>query len=171
MQEELLESFLQNIACEDRPLYQDLAQYLSELGYHPRKQKLSITFKHGLHNKQIAKMGLRGGNAAAPFFALRFSACKSYTERFAVIVREAVQNPNHRPMCRNGCNLCSGELSSHVYQFVFPDGERKMHCGAYALMIPDITEADVAEIKKLLQEEHAYLMLHEAVAPKQESKR
>jgi len=41
--------------------------------------------------------------------------------------------------------------------------ERKSHCGAAALEIPNLTADDINEIKKLIREEHGYLIKHEAV--------
>lgn len=38
----------------------------------------------------------------------------------------------------------------------------KYHCGASALEIPDVKAEDILEIKRLLKEEHIYLMKNEA---------
>ncbi|MCK5129950.1 MAG: hypothetical protein KAQ68_08865 [Clostridiales bacterium] len=49
-----------------------------------------------------------------------------------------------------------------MYTYILPDGKVKYHCGTSALEIPDITADDIGEIKKLLKEEHVYLMKHQA---------
>ena len=163
-QEELINSFLSEIADETKPLYQDIAMYLSELGYNPQKQRAYIVFKHDhLHNKQIAKMGINK-KELTPYFSLRFSACKEYSEKFADLVKTAVSKENfQKANCLNNeCVFCAGEAITHVYSYTFPDGETKFHCGAYTIEIPDITPNDIAEIKKLIYEEHKYLLKHQA---------
>ncbi len=162
----LIHSFLLQCTDECAPIYREIIQYLGELGYHPHKDKANLSFKHDLHNKQIAKMGIRANkkNGPSPFFALRFSACRGYSQRFTDIVGAYIaQYPARGARCTsNGCNFCAGEADTHVYTYTFPNGEIQSHCGAYAVTIPGITIADIAEIKKLIQEEHEYLLKHEA---------
>jgi len=162
-QEELIESFLSLVDDDSRPLYREIILYLSELGYNPHKQRSYIVFKHDLHNKQMAKTGKRINKALDVFFALRFSACRGYSQRFADIVREAIVKNRYRAAgcIDDGCDFCAGEAGTHVYAYTFPDGE-KTHCGAVALEIPGITADDMAEIKKLIKEEHDYLLRYEA---------
>lgn len=163
-QEELVTSFLSMLGDEARPLYQDVIMYLSELGYNPNKEKSNISFKHDLHNKQIAKIGVKRNKEHSPFFALRFSACRGYSQKFIGIVTEYITKyPTRAARCiNNGCNFCSGEANTHVYTYIHPDGESKTHCGAYSVEIPNITSDDIGEIKKLIKEEHEYLLKHEA---------
>ncbi len=163
-QEELVNSFLSALGDEIRPLYHEIMIYLSELGYNPKKEKASISFKHDLHNKQMAKMGFKRNKEHNPFFALRFSACRGYSQRFADIASaNIIKFPSKVPGCIvNDCNYCSGEPDTHIYTHTFPNGESKSHCGAYALEIPDITADDIGEIKKLIKEEHKYLLKNEA---------
>lgn len=163
-QEELVNSFLSALGDEIRPLYHEIIMYLSELGYNPKKEKSSISFKHDLHNKQMAKMGFKGNKEHNPFFSLRFSACREYSQRFAnIISANIIKNPSKIPRCiANNCNYCSGESDTHIYTYTFLNGERRAHCGAYALEIPDITAEDIGEIKKLIKDEHNYLLKYEA---------
>ncbi len=166
-QEELINSFLSVVGDQIKPLYQEIIIYLSELGYNPQKQRSYIIFKHDLHNKQMAKTGIGINKDKSPFFALRFSACRGYSQRFTNIVSKAVDRDNFRKaLCLdNGCNYCGGEADTHVYTYEFPDGESRSHCGAVALEIPNVTADDISEIKKLIREEHAYLLKHEAGIP------
>lgn len=163
-QEDLINSYLLVVGDEIRPLYHEIINCLSELGYNPQRDKSNISFKHDLHNKQIVKMGIKKNKELSPFVALRFSACNGYSQRFAEIVSAAIiKNPSKVPGCiSSNCNFCAGEPDSHIYTYTFPDGKRKSHCGAYALEIPDITTDDMSEIKKLIKEEHEYLLEHEA---------
>ena len=161
-QEELINSFLSMAGDEGRPLYHEIINCLSELGYNPKKEKTNISFKHDLHNKQIAKMGIKKSKEIS--LALRFSACKGYSQRFTDIVSAAIiKSPSKVPGCiSDNCSYCGGEPNTHVYTYTFPDGACKSHCGAYALEIPNITADDLDEIKKLIKEEHEYLLKHEA---------
>ncbi|MHB1462137.1 MAG: hypothetical protein ACYC1M_12705 [Armatimonadota bacterium] len=165
-QEELVTAYLSQFGDDISSIYHDIIMHLSELGYNPKKEKTSISFKHDLHNKQIAKMGTRVSKSKeiSPMFALRFSACRGYSQRFTDIVSAAIiKYPSKAPGCVDGnCHYCAGEPTTHVYTCTFPDGETKSHCGAYALEIPDITTDDICEIKRLIKEEHEYLMKHEA---------
>ena len=162
-QEELLNSFLSTLGDELGGVYREIADYLSELGYNPRKEHSSLSFKHTKHNKQIAKMGTRNDKIRSPFFALRFSACRGYSERFADVVREnIVKYPKKSANCIvDTCGWCAGKPGTHVYTYKFPDGETRSHCGAYALEIPFVARGDVDEIKKLINEEHEYLLKNE----------
>jgi NRPS condensation-like uncharacterized protein len=163
-QEELVNEFLSRLGDKIRPVYQDIIMYLSEIGYNPHKQRSYIIFKHDLHNKQMAKTGIRINIDKSPFLALRFSACRGYSQRFADIVMAAVaeQNFSEAQCMYNRCDFCKGAAATHVYTYTFPDGESKSHCGAVALEIVNITADDMGEIKKLIKEEHEYLLKHEA---------
>lgn len=161
-QEELIHTFISLIRDEDKPLYQDIILYLSELGYSPTKEKSNISFKHDLHNKQIAKIGIKK-KEAVPYFALRFSACRNYPKKYdSILSAYADKYPSRVARCINdGCNYCSGDAGTHVYECMSRSGERKAYCGAYAVEIQDIKADNIEEIKKLIKEEHEYLIKHE----------
>lgn len=162
-QEELINSFLVELDDELAAVYREIILYLSELGYNPYKAKNAISFKCDLHNKQIAKMGMRSGKNYTPFFSLRFSACRDYPQRFKDAEAAYIQkSANHIAMCPEGkCFFCAGEPQAHTYTRVLPTGELEFYCGAYAVEIPNITPQDIAGIKNLIQEEHAYLVENE----------
>lgn len=162
-QKELINLFLSEISDGVRPLYQEIITYLSELGYNPQKTKSYMSFKHDLHTKQMAKIGIKD-REQMPFLALRFSACQGYSKKFADVIGAFIVKYPARAACciDGGCRFCAGEPETHVYTYTFPDGISKSHCGAYALEIPDISADDIAEIKKLIKEEHKYLLKHQA---------
>jgi hypothetical protein len=163
-QEELVNTFLSDNMNEQTHLYREIAVYLSEIGYNPKKQRSSIVFNHDKHNKQIAKFGIVRTKDKSPYFALRFAACKGYSGRFAELVsavmeKEECQTAN----CIAGkCDYCQGEPVSHVYVHTNAAGETITRCGASPITITDLTEGDIDEIKKLIWEQHVYLMKHEA---------
>lgn len=163
-QKELIDSFLRTLDAEDKSVYRDIIVYLSELGYNPKKERSHISFKHSRHNKQIAKIGIRNKKELSHFFALRFSACNDYSQKFAEVVRTNIEKyPSKTPGCiGNSCDYCAGEPDTHIYSYTYPDGEKKAHCGASALEIPNICADDSNEIKQLIKEEHEYLLKYEA---------
>ena len=169
-QEELVNSYLSQFGNEIKSLYQDIILFLSELGYYPKKAGSSISFTNDIHNKQIAKIGtnIRKNQAPSPWFSLRFSACSDYSQRFAKIVRDTIvkvtaNNPYRLARCTTGeCNDCKGEADSHIYTSTLPNGEQIASCGVYGIKIPNISAGDINEIKKLIKEEHEYLIKHEA---------
>jgi len=170
-QKELKTLFLQTVDDAQRELFLQLMDCLEGFGYYSQKERSNLSFKHGLHNKQIAKMGIRKGKEPQPFFALRFSACRGYSQRFTDIVETAIiKYPHKTPRCiSNGCDYCAGAPDTHIYTRIFPGGEHKSHCGAYALEIPNLSAKDIDEIKKLIKEENDYLLRHEAQKNESES--
>lgn len=163
-QQEMIELYLSQLESEEQAIYREIIVYLSELGYNPKKEGLRISFKHDLHRKQIAKIGMSKGKQPRPIFMLRFSACQDYSKKFKDIVNKAVSkdNFNESRCIYNNCDWCAGDAKSHVYIGESSDGTLKFHCGSSALEIPDIKAEDILEIKRLLKEEHTYLMKNEA---------
>ena len=101
----------------------------------------------------------------SPYFALRFSACKGYSQKIENIVRAYIEkNPDRLfPHCEDGkCVFRADGDRTPFYEYAYPDGEVKSFCGGFALVIPDITSDDIDEIKRLIREEHEYLMGHGA---------
>ena len=154
-QQECIRSFLAALGEDTQPLYLDIITCLTDLGYYPAKVRANLSFKHGLHNKQIAKIG---------FLALRFSACRNYSEKIAAITAAYMEKyPKRIALCMDGgCSFCKGEPETHVYYMQSGDTDRA-HCGAYAIELRGVSADDADEIKRLIQEEHAYLLEHEAI--------
>ena len=162
--EELIEAFLPSPGEEIRPVCRELTAYLAGLGCYPRKEKSGVSFKRDPRNKQMAKTGFGRGKTPAPFFALRFSACRGYSHRFADIVNAAIAKyPARVARCTaGGCDFCAGDPETHVYIGTSPDGETKHLCGANALAIHNLSADDIEEIKRLIAEENAYLLKYQA---------
>ena len=163
-QQALTEAYLTQLPDELATTYRALMDYLSEVGYMPYKEKSAITYKCADHNKQLAKFGFANTKARTPFFALRFSACRDYSARIAdIVAAQIAKYPGKYACCTRGeCNFCAGEPSTRVYTHVTNDGEIKTYCGAQALKIPDVTQGDIDELKRMIWQEHAYLMRHQA---------
>jgi hypothetical protein len=151
-QEELVNSFLSELGDELKPLYQEIAEYLSGLGYCPRKQRTYIVFKHNLYTSEMAKMGFTWTKDHSPYFALKFSACKGYSQRFADIVKDYIQkNPGRLfPHCEDGkCVFRPDGDRFPFYEYSYSNGEVGSFCGSKALVIPNIIPEDIDEIKKV----------------------
>ena len=163
-QEELVSKFLMDNKNDQTHLYREIAVYLSEIGYNPKKQRSSIVFNHDAHNKQIAKFGIVRTKDKSPYFALRFAACKGYSERFTNLVNAVMEKDENKTAgCVAGkCDYCRGEPYTHVYIYTNASGETITRCGASPITIPDLSERDLDDIKRFIWEQHVYLMKHEA---------
>ena len=163
-QADLVNTFLSDNTNEQTPLFYEIALYLSEIGYNPRKQRSSIVFNHDSHNKQIAKLGIARTKDKSPYFALRFAASTGYSKRFVDLVIAAVeQNGNQGAGCIiDNCNFCQGEPITHVYMNKRATGEAVTRCGTSPITIPNLSKRDIKDIKRLIWEQHVYLMKHEA---------
>ncbi len=157
--EKHIDGFYTRISDEEKAVYQPIIGLLLELGYMPIKKQTKgyiLSFSNLAHNRVLARFGVREGSAKA-FFGLRFSACTDYSDKFARVVRDRLRSGNSRPAKCGECGFCKGE--KFVYTYRFPDGETKAACGAFVLeIIPNVTTADLDEIKRLIAEQHAYFM-------------
>lgn len=156
----IAETFLSMLSADERLIYEPIIAHLLELGYRPQKQSVRgyvVSFKHTLHDRQIAKIGIRGKKPAV-FFALRFSACAGYSQRFVDVVRDIVLASDQYVVRCDTCRLCKGDR--HMYTYELPNGEIASRCGAYAYEIPGVTLEDVDEIKRLIKEQHEYFMAY-----------
>ena len=158
-----VETFLSMLNDSDLIIYRQLIEFLYEHGYIPqhksRTKGLVISFSNLEHNRVIANMGVREGSAE-PFFGLRFSSCRDYSQKFADVIRDRFLSSNNRLAKCSQCKFCKGD--KFVYTYNFQDGDNKAACGAFILEIPNITEDDIEEIKRLFEEQHKYFMKHYA---------
>lgn len=161
-QTEMIEAFLARLEPELAGVYRELILHLSHLGYGPKKQRENIVFHCPWHRKQIVKIGF--DKTGRPFFGLRFSACRGYSPRFEKIVEETVSGKGYREArcATGGEDFCKGPPEQRLYTCTMPNGETRYSCGAKALAIPDLSPADLPEIKSLMEEEHRFLMEYEA---------
>ena len=124
-QQELINTFLSLLDDEIKTYYHELILYLSEFGYHPHKQRSFIVFKHDMHNKQIAKIGIKKNKEQTPFFALRFSACQGYSQKFSDIVSAVIVK---YPARVAQCSLLRRSLPPSPYRDHEPRPIRRRPC-------------------------------------------
>jgi hypothetical protein len=80
-QKSLIAELVSLLPEREKIVYTAITDYLVELGYIPRKQKVQdfiLSFKHNANEKVIAKMGIR----KQAFISIRFFACKSVSQKY-----------------------------------------------------------------------------------------
>ncbi len=150
----------------------NITDCLTELGYVPQRQKVQgyvLSFHNRQVNQTIAKIGVRGGKVSAPFFSIKFYACKSPPEKFLKAVQRAVSLSQGQYKCC-GCNLCGAALEERGYLLTYPDGSDFVRCGAYAVEIPGLAPEDIGGFNSLLAEQHAYFQARHPSATAEGSK-
>ena len=171
-QKALIQTLINSISGEEKFVYKAITDYLTELGYIPQKQQVSdfvVSFKHKENGKVISKMGIRKQNA---FVSIRFFACKVVSEKFMDALRKDIESRNRQytsplpiipdtaSMVKNKCGYC-GDICTgggYGYYYKFSDGDIISRCGAYPIVIPDIEENDIDEIKRVILEQHNYFL-------------
>ena len=154
---------------EDKFMCQQVADFLMELGYVPQKQKVQgnvLSFKLNKTNKVIAKIGIRNGTNQRAFFSVKFFACKSVPKKYIDALQYEIDSHNgqySRPIRsineKNRCGYCGTCTGGGLgYYFVYPNGKEVLRCGAYPIIIPDLTPNDIDEMKSLLLEQHKYFL-------------
>ena len=181
-QQSLIDDFLNVLSEDDRYDFENVINSIVELGYIPQKQKVRdfvLSFKHNQNGKIIAKVGIRKQKG---FLSIKFFACKNVPEKYIKSLRneadlneERAKNnekpvssgpvPDRNPIpsntimknCTVGvCSVCTGGRMRYYYQY--PDGKEIFRCGAYPVLLPDIAENDIEDIKRLISEQHNYFL-------------
>ncbi|MCL2203252.1 MAG: hypothetical protein FWB88_04875 [Defluviitaleaceae bacterium] len=158
--EKNISEFMGMICDEEKTVYKPIMDFLIELEYTPIKKRTKgfiLSFSNLSHNRVMARFGIREGSTDS-FFGLRFSACTDYSDKFSNVIRERIESKNNRLAKCNSCKYCKGD--KFVYTYKFQNGETKAACGAFMLDIPQVTLDNIAEIKKLIKEQHDYFMKH-----------
>jgi len=169
-QESLIAELIASLPEGQEIVYQNITDYLLELGYIPQKQQVKdfiISFKHNTNGKVIAKIGVRKQNA---FISIRFFACKSVSQKYTDALHHELMSRNGQysspthvnpiGMITNKCgycgDICTGGGLGYYYQY--PDGKEVSRCGAYPIIIPNVDETDVDEMKAVILEQHNYFL-------------
>lgn len=163
--EKNINEFNEMICAEEKSVYKPIMEYLTELNYTPIKKRTKgfiLSFTNLEHNRVMARFGIREGSLNS-FFGLRFSACNTYSDKFANVIRERIESKNNRLAKCDSCKYCKG--NKFVYVYKFPNGETKAACGAFMLDIPNVKMEDIDEIKKLIKEQHEYFMKYALYTP------
>ena len=168
----LINELIEYLPATEKPIHREIANYFAELGYIPQKQKVRdfvLSFKHKESGKVISKMGFRGQKG---FVSVRFFACKNVSEKYIDALRKDIEyrdgqytakltsNSNISGMLTNKCGYCGDVCTGGGlgYYYKYNDDKIVSRCGAYPIIIPDIKEHDVEELKRVILEQHNYFL-------------
>jgi len=181
-QKELIDELVDKLSENEKQVFKEIIDYIINLGYIPQKQSVNdfiLSFKHAINNKVIAKIGFRKQKG---FISIKFFACENVPDKYIMALRDeadlneerAIKNgkpassgpvPDRNPIpsntimkqCTAGvCSICTGGSMRYYYQY--PDGKEIFRCSAYPVLIPDLTEKDIDDLKRLLLEQHHYFL-------------
>jgi len=165
---QLIETLYKALPSNKLPYFTELIDTLVELGYKPYKRAtadFALDFKHKETKKPLSQVGVKktGG-----WFRMKYSSCKDIPERFIVALhnddasRRTLKNgtPQQLNEPKNFCGNCGDICTSGGWAYVLKreDGSELRRCGAYPPQIPIIDKQDVIDIKRLMLEQHKYLM-------------
>ena len=167
-QQAKIDEFLATLPQGEQAICRPIVDCLTALDYIPQTNRAFLSFKHRENGKVIAK--IRKGEIRIKFFA-----CKNPPQKYVdELRREAEQSdwqysmpvppPDKAPLppgavmkpCTLACNVCTGGKMRYYYRF--PDGKEIFRCGAYPVRIPNVEESDLAELLRILQEQHEYFL-------------
>ena len=165
MQNTLISQLLSELPEERKNLFSDIMEHIKKLGYIPQKQAvktLTLSFKRG--RQVIAKIrAYKGGELRVKFFA-----CENPPQKYRDALRRDIEaqkeqywgimDPDRPAHLKNKCDGCGTACTGNNmgYYWKFEDGREIFRCGAYPILIPDITTDDLAEIQRLLVEQDRY---------------
>jgi sRNA-binding regulator protein Hfq len=170
-QQSLIDDFLNVLSEDDKHVFEVIINSIAILGYIPQKQKVKdfvLSFKHGQNGKIIAKMGIRKQKG---FLSIKFFACKNVPKKYIAALGENADDayarltpperdqlrPNEIMLkCTLSCGICTGGKMRYYHQY--PNGKEIYRCGAYPVLLPDITVDDVEDLKRLISEQHSYFL-------------
>ncbi|MCL2487991.1 MAG: hypothetical protein FWE80_04840 [Oscillospiraceae bacterium] len=170
-QKGLISGFIENLPENEKQKFKEITNHLEKLGYIPQKQKVKdfvLSFKHNTNGKIIAKVGIRKQKG---FLSIKFFACKNVPEKYMKALGENADDactrlppperdkllPNEIMLpCTLACDVCTGGKMRYYYQY--PNGSETFRCGAYPVLIPDFTENDIDELKRMILEQHEYFL-------------
>jgi hypothetical protein len=145
-------------------MFNELAEYVIDLGYNPVRNKtkdVTIDFRRSKIKKSIMKMevseqkhdGYSYGERNIPGLRLRFFAVKEYSEIFLHGIQHVIEEFDGKYTGCYGCGRCDG---SEGYTFIYSDGKQVFRCGSEFISIFDFTDSDIPEIKKMLKAQADY---------------
>ena len=165
----IIEEFLSQIPVTYTALFRTLADYAVSLGYRPvrcRTAVLSIDFRSSKAKRTIMKFtleeekhdGFGYGERNIPGLRMRFFASTEYSEIFRNAVQYVIERFDGKYTGCYGCGRCQGEPQG--YHYTYPDCRTVFRCGGELLSVFDFTDANLEEMRKLLDRQATYDMEH-----------
>ncbi|MCL2014379.1 MAG: hypothetical protein FWG69_05255 [Oscillospiraceae bacterium] len=164
-QNTLISQLLSALPEDRRDLFGGLMEHLTKLGYLPQKQAVktfTLSFKRG--RQVIAKIRVCNGGE----FCVKFFACEDPPQKYRDALRRDIEaqneqywglmSPNRPAHLKNKCDGCGTACTggNMGYYWKFEDDREIFRCGAYPILISDISIDDLAEAKRLLAEQDSY---------------
>ena len=173
--QELLLNELYDLLPENTAeFYKNAVNFITDLGYMPQKQKVSVftlSFRHK-NGPAMAKIAIHPDEVK---FRIKFYACKDvpewcikalWTEDYEDEQAGRFQGNKRKPLddippppgvvmkkCIGSCKTCGGMK----YYYKFHDREI-YHCSAYPVLIPNADEINMDELKHVISEQHRYFL-------------
>jgi hypothetical protein len=155
----ILNDLLLSMNDKYKSMFLELAEYATNLGYNPvrnKTQDVTIDFRKNKIKKTIMKMevheqkhnGYKYGERNVPGLRLRFFASKEYSDIFKNGIKHVIEEYDGKYTGCYGCGRCD---RTEGYIYIYPDGRQVYRCGSELISIFDFTEQDIPEIKKLMK--------------------
>ena len=159
-QVELINELVAATSSEERELCRHIANFLLELGYTPRKQRvraLSLAFKSNKTKQTIAKITVSSSAGREVLYSFKFYACKCLPKKLSDAVRRAIESTNGQYRCC-GCGVCGAKEGDRGYSSTYPEGKDFLRCGAYVVTVPELGMDDLGDLERVLSEQHGYFL-------------
>lgn len=178
-QQALVSGFLGGLSGAERPFYARTAEFLSQLGYIPQKQRVSndtLSFRHSGHGRVIAKMSYDAKRQRASL-RIKFFACRDVPQRYLQLLRAEYEEGGYTRSipppdlsmlapgaimvgCTSECGACTGGRMRYFVRFA--DGMQVFRCSAYPVPVTGLDEEDLGEMQRLLLEQDAFFAAQSA---------
>lgn len=153
----LVNQFLESVPFEYRVMLNELAEYAYNLGYTPKRNKVSIfsiDFFKNKFKKTIMKLEAHdncknGIPSGIPGLRLKFYANDTYSDIFSDGIKRVIEAFSGKYTGCYGCGRCKGNLEGYTYEY--PDGRKVFRCGGELIQIYNWSCKDVEEINRLLK--------------------
>jgi len=166
--DKLINDLNMQLSDDEKIFCGQIMDFLTQLGYVPEKQRVKgyvLSFRHIQNGRVIAKIGTRGSKQKATI-SLKFFGCKTVPLKYSDALRAEIESHNGQycgplrdNVIKNRCGFCKQCTGGGVaYYYAYPDGREILRCGAYPILIPDLTLNDIDDMKKVLMEQHEYFL-------------
>lgn len=150
----LINDFLVIIPAEYREPLNDLAEFADNLGYTPKRNKVSlfsIDFSKSKIKRTIMKFEECNPKTSSgiPQLRLKFYANTIYSDVFKDSIKSVIEAFDGKYTGCYGCGRCKDGLEGYVY--LYPDGRKIFRCGAELIPIQNWHNGHLDEIKQLIK--------------------
>lgn len=152
----IFDDFLNNLNCEDKKIYTEIANFAYELGYKVKRAKtkdINYVFTNSKTKEHILKFSYIDNK---PILKMKYYASDDYSDFFHEGVKNAIEEFNFKYTGCYKCGKCKDVLQGYKYEY--PEGKRYFRCGRELIELPSLTRNIVPEILHLLKKQHEYYL-------------